>query len=643
MGATMKSAKQAKYVRNKCIHQIVEIQTDHSPDRIAVVFENCYLTYSELNIRANCLAHRLRDLGVGPGVIVGICLEKSADMVVSMIAVLKAGGAYLPLDPEYPLERLVFMINDSKTSVLLTQQSLVSNVNRQTPEQIFLDTQWETILREPKVNPRSLAASSNLAYLIYTSGSTGTPKGVMVEHGSLTNYVRYASRVFDLNSNDRILQFASICFDAAAEEIFPCLCLGATLFLRTNAMISSIPVFLQSCKDRQLTVIDLPTAFWHELTIVVNQSPIEFPGSIRLVIIGGEEAQWKRLLSWKRNVDSQIRLVNTYGPTETTIVATMQDLSQLPTESIANNTVPIGKVVDNLELTIMDKHLEPVPVGETGEICIGGVGLARGYSGLPRLTSEKFTCDPLDSSFGSRIYRTGDLGRQLPDGTVEFHGRLDHQVKIRGYRIELSEIESILLNHPAVRSNIVTTYETETGEKNLAAYLVCDPKNIPGVFELRSFLEQRLPDYMVPLSFTFLKELPLMPNGKIDRCSLPAPGTMISGVKYTAPKSPFEQKLVSIWEEILNLKRVGTNDNFFRVGGHSILATRLIHQISATFDVELSLGTIYDFPTIACLAKEIKQLQEKHGHLQEKRLEELLNEIESMSPEELLAELGHRG
>lgn len=456
----------------QCIHELFEAQVIQNPDAVAVVSGNRQLTYQQLNQQTNQLAHYLRQLGVGPEVLVGICIERSIEMVVGLLAILKAGGAYLPLDPAYPQERIALILADAHVPVLLTQQKQLQRLFQQDTRVVCIDTEWEAIAQESQANPVNLAQLEHLAYVIYTSGSTGKPKGVMVEHRSLASFTQTASCAYAITPSDRILQFASISFDAAVEEIYPCLVRGATLVLRSDEMLSSVPTFFQKCRDWELTILDLPTAFWHQICIALPALNLLLPQSLRLVIIGGERARSQQLESWQQYVNPQVRLVNTYGPTEATVVATMCDLAGLQAVD-TRRVLPIGRAIDrNVQVYVLDQSLQPVPVGEAGELYIGGLGVARGYLNQPQLTAEKFIPNPLCPERGDRLYKTGDLVRYRQDGNLEYLNRIDHQEKIRGFRIELGEIEAVMGQHPAVRDNVVVVREDVPGDKRLVAYVV---------------------------------------------------------------------------------------------------------------------------------------------------------------------------
>ena len=598
------NATQTDYPREHCIHQLFETMVEQTPDATALVFEAGRLSYCDLNSRANSLAHYLRGLGVGANVIVGLCVPRSIEMIVGVLGILKAGGAYLPLDPVYPKERLAFMLDDAQVPVLLTLASLADVLPSHTARRICLDTDWPMIAQEGVNNPICETNPRNLAYVIYTSGSTGTPKGVVVEHGSLVNYSASAVADYALHAGDRVLQFASLNFDASAEEIYPCLIRGATLVLRDDEMLSSAAQFLRTCADWKVSVLSLPTAWWHDIAASVIPEELAIPPSLRLVIIGGEAAAAGRLASWQQWTGSRVELINTYGPTEATVVATRWKAPQAINDLAA---IPIGRPIANTQVYILDPRLNPVPIGVPGELFVGGAGLARGYLNRPELTAEKF----IANSFGAgRLYKTGDLARFLPDGNIEFLGRIDTQVKIRGFRIELGEIEAALSQHPAIREVAVIAREDVPGDKRLVAYFVAENPPADLVGELRVHLRASLPEYMVPAAFVLLEAFPLTPNGKIDRKALPVPDASVElKAAYVAPRTPAEEILAGIWAEVLGLERVGVEDNFFELGGHSLLAMRAVSRVRQALSVELSLRDLFAAATVARLGSRIETLR----------------------------------
>lgn len=592
-------------------HQLFEAQAARTPDAVAILFGDERLTYQHLNAQANQLAHYLRSLGVGPDTLVAVSVERSIEMIVGLFGILKAGGAYVPLDPAYPKERLAAMLEDARAPVLLTERRLLESLPQTEARVICLDSDWKIIAHSSTENPISKITPENLAYVIYTSGSTGKPKGVLIEHRSLANYVEAASAEFAIEAGDRVLQFASISFDTSAEEIYPCLARGASLVLRTDSMLNSSSAFLEQCRDWNITILDLPTAYWHELTASLDGEGLSLPPSIRLVIIGGERALPERVAMWRTRVDERVRLLNTYGPTEATIVATVADLSRTPTsEPVADVTV--GRPIPNVQAYILDQHLQPVPMEIIGELHIGGAGLARGYLNHPELTAERFISNPFSDEAGARFYKTGDLARYLPDGNIQLAGRIDDQVKINGFRIELGEIETALRSDASVRDAVVVAREDRPGEKRLVAYVV--PKQSRDLDaqagmndELRKFLKKKLPGYMLPAAFRLLDALPLSPNGKVDRKRLPLPDRMQINVgeNYARPRDPLEKHLVEIWEEILNVHPIGIRDNFFDLGGHSLLSVRLMDRIEQELGKKIPLATLFEEATVERLAAEM--------------------------------------
>lgn len=590
------NATHAQYSQDKCIHQLFEIQAEKTPDAVAVVFEDQKLTYRELNQRSNQLAHYLRKLGVSPEVSVCICIDRSLEMIVGLLGILKAGGAYVPLDPVYPQEWLKFIQQDVRSPILLTQEKLVTKLSEYQKTIVCLDTDWSKISEEIVENLVTGVQTNNLAYVIYTSGSTGKPKGVMIQHQSLVNFTETAKVIYEISASDRILQFASISFDTAAEEIYPCLICGATLVIRTDEILGSVSTFMQKCREWELTVLDLPTAYWHMIASELTNASFTSSKFLRLVIIGGEQVLPEKVAIWRKYVGIHPQLINTYGPTEATVVTTFCNLS--PTE-IHNQEVSIGYPISNVQVYILDQYLQTVPVGILGEIYIGGAGLARGYLNRPDLTHEKFIPNPFLTS--TRLYKTGDLAHYRLDGAIEFIGRIDDQVKVRGFRIELGEIEAVLAKHQDVQQTVVIAKQD-----SLVAYVVpCS--HTPTLTQLRDFLKQQLPYYMVPNTFVFLENLPLTPNGKIDRKALLVSKTAKLEQErcFRTPRTPLEKELVGIWSEILKVQQVGIDDNFFDLGGHSLLIVQMFARLRASFQVDLQLQDLFESPTVATFAERL--------------------------------------
>ncbi len=616
------------YPRHLCIQQLFEAQVECTPDTPAVVFENQSVTYRELNERANQLAHRLRACEVGAASLVGICVERSLEMIVGVLGILKAGAAYVPLDPNYPRERLDLILRDAGVSLILSQEKVAGVLAEFSGSVLCLDADWQQIASESADNPVPSTTAEGLAYVIYTSGSTGTPKGAMIEHRSLVNFTMNARTDYQLGPADRVLQFASLNFDTSAEEIFPCLASGATLVLRNDEMLSSVSEFLQTCDDWAITVLDLPTAYWHEIAAEFERTRPPLPESLRLLIIGGERALPERLSVWQQTIETRVRLVNTYGPTEATIVATKWEAPLLgPNEP--PRKLPIGRPLRNVTVYLLDRKMNLVPIGAPGELHIGGDGLARGYLNRPELTAEKFVNNPFSSDAHARLYKTGDLARYLPDGNIEYLGRVDDQVKIRGFRIELGEIESTLRRHAKVRERVVVAREDTPGNKQLVGYVVPVAETKVDSRELRTFLQDKLPEYMVPTILVELAELPLTPSGKVNRRSLPAPNydAQLKDT-FVAPRTPVEELLCGIWAEVLRVTHVGINDNFFELGGHSLLATQVVSRVLQTFAVQLPLRALFEAPTVGALAKRV----DKISHSEETAASSVIGPAASQEP-----------
>lgn len=608
------------------IHRTIEAQAARIPDAIAVEHEDDRLTYAELNARANQLAHFLQSQGVTNDGLVGICLERSLDMIVAVLAVLKAGGAYAPLDPAYPKDRLTLMLEDSGAQLLLTHARLQERFPEFNGRTVLIDA-TAALAGQSTENPAANATMESLAYVIYTSGSTGKPKGVMIEHGALANFTASAAGEYAITEQDRVLQFASLCFDASAEEIYCTLSRGATLVLRTDAMLTSPKQFLQISDGLAITVLDLPTGYWHHLTAAVSSDDLAIPQSLRLVILGGEQAQPAHVQRWVARAGSNVRLLNTYGPTEATVVTTTFDLSDYR----AGERIAIGRPIRGASVYVLDEALQPVPAGLSGELYIGGASIARGYLNQPDLTAKKFIANPFGNG---RLYRSGDVVRFLPDANLEFLGRVDNQVKIRGFRIELEEIEQAIRNHSAVSDAVVTVHEDSEGDKRLYAYVALDKTDSLSVNELRTFIKAALPVHMVPGSWTILDSLPLMPNGKVDRQALPNPDSERPQVEthFIAPRTPTEELLARIWCSVLKLEDVGVNDNFFELGGHSLLAARVFSELQKTMKIELNLVDIFNAPTVAALAELIYERETAHDPRAE--LMSLLSELEKLTEED---------
>ncbi|TRU41490.1 MAG: amino acid adenylation domain-containing protein, partial [Microcystis aeruginosa Ma_QC_Ca_00000000_S207] len=605
------NATEKDYPFHQCVHHLFEEQAERTPNAVAVVFEGLELTYQQLNIQANQLAHYLQSLGVSSEVLVGIYLERSLLVIVGLLAVLKAGGAYVPLDPDYPQQRLTYMAEDAQISLLLTQESLLDSLPVEDVGVIVLDKLSEILTVQSPENPFSEVAAENLLCLLYTSGSTGKPKGVMLTHEALVNHSWGISEVFGLTESDRVLQFASFGFDVAAEEIFPTWLKGGTVVLRPGQMFATLTDFADFIEQESLTLLNITPAYWHEWAIAVSQSLATVPSSLRVVAVGGDAVLPETVNIWRQMVGKRVQCINVYGPTEASVTAIVHDLLDYQSEKI--NSVLIGRPIANTKAYILDQNLQPVPIGVKGELHLCGVRLARGYLNRPELTAEKFINNPFANAAFNRLYKTGDLARYLPDGNIECFGRIDNQVKIRGFRIELGEIEAVLNQNIDVQTSCVIIREDTPGDKYLVAYIVAHYERIPMISELRQFLSSKLPLYMVPQAFVFLESLPLTTNRKVDRRALPAPDKIGNRRdQYVAPRNGIEEMLVQIWTEILKVEQVGIYDNFFEIGGHSLLATQLVSRIRSLFKIELPLRSLFGAATVAELAHLIGQLQQQN-------------------------------
>jgi amino acid adenylation domain-containing protein len=585
-----------------CLHQMFEAQVERSPDAIAVVFGNQQLTYQQLNKRANQLANYLQKLGVGPEVLVSICLERSLEMIVGMLGILKAGGAYVPLDPAYPQKRLAFILEDTQTPVILTTEKLANNLAIYQTKVICLDSDWEDIAQNSQENPVSQVTPDNLSYVIYTSGSTGQPKGVMIPHCGIYNTLQWRQKAFRITAQDKVLQTISFSFDPSVWQIFWPLSFGGQLIMARPDGHKDTAYLVQVIIEQQITVLALVPSI---LRVLLEEEGIEKCQSLRHVTSGGEALpiELVELFFARLNLDNV--LINCYGPTEVSIDSSYW-ICQRGTNYIV---APIGRVIANTQIYILDENLQPVAIGEPGELYIGGLGLARGYLNNAELTKQKFIPNPFSNKSGERLYKTGDLVRYLADGNIEFIGRIDHQVKIRGFRIELGEIEARLAQHPAVQQTVVIATEDSPGEKQLVAYVVANSKLSQS--QLRSFLQSQLPEYMLPVAFVFLDALPLNPNGKIDRQVLPAPdiASLSLETNYVPPRNTTEATLAAIWSKVLGIEQVGIHNNFFELGGHSLLATKVISRVRQVCGVEIGLQSLFAHPTIAEFAQVIDQQQ----------------------------------
>jgi amino acid adenylation domain-containing protein len=587
---------------HKCIAQLFEEQVERTPNAVAVLFQSQQLTYQQLNCQANKLAHHLQKLGVKPEVRVGICVERSLSMVVGLLAILKAGGAYVPLDPRSPQERLTYMLSDSQASVLLTDSSIT--LSGQPLTVVCLDT-WEIFCQNSQENPVSGVTPENLAYVIYTSGSTGKPKGIAMSHRSLVNLLYWQMDESAL-SCAKTLQFASISFDVSFQEIFSTWCNGGTLVLITAEIQKDGFALLQLIAQENVERLFLPFVALQQLANAASITQ-SYPASLRQIMTAGEQLHITPVLVNFFKELSGCTLQNQYGPTESHVVTsfTLKDVA-----SSWSPLPPIGRAIANTQIYILDCHLQPLPIGVSGELYIGGVAIARSYINSPELTAEKFIPNPFAKD-GSRLYKTGDRARYLADGNIEFLGRIDNQVKVRGFRIELGEIETVLVAHPQIKEAVVIAID-QPGSKRLVAYIV--PKQHLDTSELLCYLKQKLPEYMLPSAFVkLLDALPLTPSGKIERRALPAPlsrETRNISTDLIPPRTATEEVLTAIWSDVLGLEKVGIHDNFFALGGHSLSAMQVIARLRETFKVELPISCLFDYPTVVELDRQISEYRQ---------------------------------
>jgi amino acid adenylation domain-containing protein len=586
------------YPRNLCIHQLFEQEAMRRPDAVAIRIADEQLTYRQVNERANQVAHRLRKLGVGPDVMVGTLLDRSLDLVIWLLGILKAGGAFVPLDPNYPMERLEFMAADIAAQVMLVQDSVVQRLSDPTwlrGKSLSLEQNRAEIAQESAENPTNQTTAESLAYVMYTSGSTGQPKGVMVSHRAVVRLVKNTNYI-DLSEQQVFLQFSPISFDASTLEIW-----GALL---NGGCLAVMPPEKQSLGDlgtaiRQYGV----TTLWLTAGLfnVMVEQRVEDLRPLRQLVAGGDALSPAHVRKALKNLPG-CRLINGYGPTEGTTFSCCHTISA---EDAEGSSIPIGRPIANTQVYLLDSENQLVPPGDVGELCIGGDGLARGYLNQPELTAAKFVRHPFRDEPETRIYKTGDLARYRPDGTIEFLGRSDNQVKISGYRIEPGEIESVVMQHPSVRSTVVVPRQDAPGEKKLIAYVVAEERGC-SFAELRTYLQQKLPAYMMPSAFVLLDALPLSPNGKVDRAALPAPQAMHpEPTRARSARNDMEQKIESAWLTVLALQQVGPDDNFFDVGGDSLQLLAVHAEIQKTIESEFPLTDLFEYSTIRTLARHL--------------------------------------
>ncbi len=583
------------------IHQLFEDRVNSAPDAIALKFNGAELTYHELNIRSNQLARYLQTQGVSTGMLVGICMERSLEMVISLLAILKAGGAYVPLDPAYPPERLAFMLSDTQLKLLVTQSALIAKLPPHTTTLICVDTDWETISQQPATNLVDRISPDNLAYVMYTSGSTGQPKGVSIPHRGVVRLVKETNYI-NLTASDVLLQLSPISFDAATFELWGALLNGGKLVIFLPH-IPSLDELEQIIQQDRVTTLWLTAGLFH---LMVDEKIDAFK-PLRQLLAGGDVLSVPHVQKFLDTVKT-CQLINGYGPTEnTTFTCCHQIIAPLKSGA----SIPIGKPIANTQVYILDAHLQPVPIGIAGELYIGGDGLATGYLHRPDLTQERFIPNPFTPDSHSYLYKSGDLARYLPTGEIEYLGRIDYQVKVSGFRIELGEIEAALLKYPDIKEAVAIVREDTPGKKVLAAYFTRsgDGDRSTIIPELRKFLKQQLPEFMMPSSFMVLETMPLTPNGKIDRQALPKPDLAANRATYIAPRTPLEQQITNIWSHLLKLEQVGVNDNFFELGGYSLIGIQMIAKLRQTLQVELLMSNLFELPTVAELADRIENLR----------------------------------
>jgi amino acid adenylation domain-containing protein len=605
----------AEYPFDKCVHQLFEAQVEQTPDAVAVVFENQQLTYAQLNAQANRLAHFLVEQGVGPDTTVTLLVERSIDFLSAMMAVFKAGGAYLPIDPHHPAQRLCQVLQQSQTSLVLAASKFDSVVSQalgdlpsgKRPQVLVIEELLEQ--QQSEENLPVCCTPSNLAYVIYTSGSTGVPKGAMVEHRGMLNHL-YA-KIWDLKLTDAdtVAQTARQSFDISVWQFLAALLVGGRVHIFNDEAAADPTQLLKQVKGQGISILEIVPSLLRMMLEQITLSGANRPNlsALRWLLLTGESLPPQLCRQWLDYYPG-IPMLNAYGPTECSDDVTHYPIYQPPAPEALN--IPIGRAVANTQLYVLDSQLQPVPIGVSGELYVGGMGVGRGYLNNAERTSEVFIPDLFAQKPGARLYKTGDKARYLSDGNIEFLGRLDHQVKIRGFRIELGEIEAVLAQYPEVRETVVIAWEDQPDDKRLVAYVVPNQEVETQHFLslVRRFLKEKLPDYMIPSAFVMLKALPLTPNGKVDRRALPAPDTSQRSLEegFVVPRTASEEILAAIWAEVLGVERVGIHDNFFELGGNSLLATQVISRLREAFHVELPLRSLFEEPTVAYLSESIE-------------------------------------
>ncbi len=597
-----------EYPRDRSVHELFEAQVERAPESTALVFGEQRLSYRELDERANRLAHHLQGSGVGANTPVGICMNRSPELAVAVLAVLKAGGAYVPFDPTYPKERVAAMLGDVKLKVLLTREALLERLPEHKPPVLCLDRDWRAIADKPADRPERRSGPGDLCYVIFTSGSTGRPKAAAVYHRGWSNLLCWFVREFGIGPSDKTLVMSSISFDLTQRSMAMPLVSGGALHFVPDGYDPDL--ILRTVAGEAITLLNCAPSTFYPLLQGPEADRWQRLRSLRCLFLGGEAISASRLKAWAISPDRTTTIANVYGAAECSDVSSFYRLHDF--DRYMASSVPIGKPIDNSRVYVLDEEQRLAPIGTTGEICLGGEGVGRGYINDAALTARKFVDDPFANEPGARLYRTGDLGRFLPNGDLEFAGRIDHQVKIRGLRIELGEIETLLRTHPEVTEAVVVAPEIAPGDRRLTAYYVSSRSEGNGANglkeELREALARKLPAYMVPNVFVELGAMPLSPNGKIDREALPAPSIDERRTTTAAPRTPTEKTLAALFAEILKVPEVGLNDDFFRLGGHSLMATQMIARISEAFNMRFEAVHFFARPTVAGIAERVVAL-----------------------------------
>ena len=611
--------------QDKCIHQLFEKQVEKTPDRIAAITETEEISYTKLNESANRIAHYLMQKGIGIEDRVGVCLERSWQMIAAILGIQKAGATYVPLNAELPAERLKYMYRDSEIRFIITEQNLFEKLPDSNIESLIIDDGQNIIDKFETSNPVINLKPKNASYIIYTSGSTGEPKGVVVEHRSLVNFTLEVIDKLGLEMTDKMLQFAPLSFDASAIQIYPPILSGAAVVLNKKITEISNLELLDYCLEKKVTVLDVPSGYWHQWIDEIDALNLEIDENFRIFMTGGDRLSIEKLRQWARLAKTNALFLSSYGPTETTVSATVfiTTRDEVLNDEIENSQ--IGKPLGNVQTYILDsKWFQPVPVGVGGELFIGGHGLARNYLNSPDLTAEKFIPDPFSAEDGARLYKTGDSVKSLLNGSLEFLGRYDQQVKIRGIRIEIGEIEAALRSHANIQEAVVIAENVNgNGEKKLVAYLKPQVESDLTVHSIREYLKELISENMIPTSFKIVNEFPLLSSGKVNRKEIPNIEQFNLGNQedFALPKNPVEETVLEIWKDVLNVEKISVNESFFALGGHSLIATQLISRIKNIFEIDISVQNLFDNPTVSELASVIKKDLSDHKESSTPRLQ----------------------